>query len=61
MKSLKITIHWTPEEADCIYQLLGELQTAIWQNYGEDIVHMHDRIREEQLERESSFIDDTPF
>ena len=56
MKILKMTIHWTTEEADCIYQLLNELQSALWQSYGEDIQHMHDMIRDEQLEGERAFI-----
>ncbi len=61
MKVLKITTHWTTEEADCIYQLLGELQSVIWQYYGEDIDYMYDLIREEQLEREEAYFDDIPF
>jgi len=61
MKVLKITTHWTTEEADCIYRLLGELQSVIWQNYGEDIDHLYDLIREEQLEREEAYFDDIPF
>ncbi len=61
MKVLKITTHWTTEEADCIYQLLGELQSVIWQNYGEDIDHTYDLIREEQLKREEAYFDDIPF
>ena len=61
MKILKITTHWTAEEADCIYQLLGDLQSVIWQNYGEDIQRMHERIREEQLETEGAFFDEIPF
>ncbi len=61
MKILKITTYWTAEEADCIYQLLSELQSALWQSYGEDIQHMHDMIREEQLESEEAFTDEIPF
>jgi hypothetical protein len=61
MKVLKITTHWTAEEADCIYQLLGELQSEIWKHNGEDIDHMYDLIREEQLEREKTYFDDIPF
>lgn len=48
MKILKITTHWTPEEADCVYQLLDDLKEAIWQSYGEDIVHLYQTIHEEQ-------------
>ncbi len=61
MKVLKITTHWSAEEADCVYQLLGELQSEIWQHYGEDIHHMYDQIQEAQLERDETYFDDIPF
>ncbi len=61
MKVLKITTHWTTEEADCIYQLLGELQSEIWQHYGEDIHHMYDLIHEAQLEKDETYFDEIPF
>jgi hypothetical protein len=61
VKTLKITTHWTPEEADCIYQFLGELQSAIWEAYGDDIEQMHRTIWAEQKEREKTFYDDIPF
>ena len=61
MKILKITTHWTTEEADCVYRLLGELQSEIWQHYGEDIHHMYDQIQEVQLERDETYFDDIPF
>ena len=48
MKILKITTHWTAEEADCIYALLDVFKSAIWQAYGEDIVNMHSDIANEQ-------------
>ena len=49
MKILKITTHWSAEEAEGIYQLLDELKDAIWQSYGEDILEMHKTI---QLEKQ---------
>ena len=61
MKILKITTHWTAEEADCVYRLLGELQSEIWQHYGEDIHHMYDLIHEAQLERDEAYFDEIPF
>jgi len=61
MKPLKITTHWTTEEADCIYRLLGELQSVIWENYGEDIHHLYDLMQEEQLERDEAYFDEIPF
>ena len=51
MKLLRITTHWSAEEAECIYQLLGELKDAIWQSYGEDILEMHKAM---QLEKQDS-------
>ena len=52
MKTLNITTHWTPEEAECIYQLLDDFKQALWQCYGEDIVQMHKTIQAEQKERD---------
>ena len=61
MKTLKITMHWSAEEADTIYRLLHDLQSAIWQSYGEYIEEMYRTIRQEQQERETIFFDDIPF
>jgi hypothetical protein len=63
MKILRITTHWSAEEAEYVYQLLDEFKEAIWQSYGEDILEMH-KIR--QLEKQASdeledFNDETPF
>ncbi len=51
MKTLKITTHWTPEEAACIDQLLNDFKQALWQCYGEDIVQIHKTIHAQQQER----------
>jgi len=48
MKILKITTHWSTEEAESIYQLLDEFKDAIWQSYGEDILEMHETMRLEK-------------
>ena len=48
MKILRIATYWTPEEADCVYQLLDELKAAVWQSYGEEITAMHKAIWEEE-------------
>ena len=63
MKILKITTHWTTEEADCIYELLDALKSAIWQAYGEDIVEMHREIASEQQKKGKGgeFNDDLEF
>ena len=67
MKILKITTHWTPEEAACIYQFLDEFKDALWQSYGEDIVQMYKAIYDEeqanyQANHEATMLDDEiPF
>jgi len=54
MKTIKLTTHWTTEQADDIHQLLDELKWAIWQSYGEDIVKMHQNIATEKLLEEDN-------
>jgi hypothetical protein len=63
MRVLKITTHWTPEEADCIYQFLDDFKEVLWQSYGENIVQMHKTIHDEQQagNEESTFNDEIPF
>ena len=64
MKILKITTHWTTEEADCIFSLLDELQAMIWESYGDDIAQMYRQIEEQQkfkLDVEETFNDEIPF
>jgi len=36
MKLLRITTHWSAEEAECVYQLLDEFKKALWQSYDEE-------------------------
>ena len=54
MKPLRITPHWTAEQADCVYQLLGELRSILWEHYGDEIVKMYETVRAEQEQREGS-------
>ena len=67
MKILKMTTHWSTEEADCIVRLLDEFQSAIWESYGKDIEQLYQDYREEQLElnrekeKEASPLDENPF
>ncbi len=64
MKILRIPTYWTPEEADCVYQLLDELRSAVWHSYGEEITAMHKAIWEEEQKRkdsEGSENDERPF
>ncbi len=52
MKIMRITTHWTAEEADCIYQLLEDFKAVVWEHYGDEIVEMHRAIRLEQQKTE---------
>lgn len=62
MKTLRITTHWTTEQADDIYQLLDDLKSAIWQSYGEDIVTMHRKIAfDQKKEAKKGELKDEPF
>ena len=62
MKTVKITTHWTAEQAADIYLLLDELKSLIWQSYGEDIVKMHREIAfEQKKEEENGELKDEPF
>ena len=54
MKTLKITTYWTADQADCVYQLLGELRSELWEHYGDEIVEMYEMIRAEQQQCEDS-------
>ncbi len=62
MKTLKITNHWTPEEADCIYQFLDDFKEALWESYGEDMVRMRKANQDEQqLCHKNAFNDELSF
>ncbi|GEM_PF-2027102 len=54
MKTIKLTTHWTTEQAEDLYLFLDEIKTAIWQSYGEDIVKMHQEIATEKLLKEEN-------
>lgn len=54
MRTVKITTHWTTEQAEDIYLQLEELKSAIWQSYGEDIIKMHRKVANEQLKKEKA-------
>lgn len=63
MKILKMTTHWTPEEADAIYRFLDDYKETLWQSYGEDIVQMYKTTHDQQQtdHREIAFDDEIPF
>lgn len=58
MKILKITTYWSPEEADCIYQLLDELKEVIWEAYGEEILKMYQEMNDEKTKGQCKDFDD---
>lgn len=63
MQTLKIPTFWNAEQADSVYQFLGELQQAIWQQYHQDIQRMYDEIRDEEIETQTNnnFDDELDF
>jgi len=63
MKVVKITTHWTPQEAHCVYELLDELKSAVWDSYGSDIIAMFDDLQTEQkqLKENTEFDDEIGF
>jgi len=63
MKPLKIMTHWTPQEAQCIYQLLDALKSAVWESYGTDIMAMFDDIKNDQEhnDHKTEFDDEIEF
>lgn len=63
MKILRITTHWTPEEADCVYPFLDDLTEVIWPHDGEDIVQLYKTLQDEQQagHEECDFNDEIPF
>jgi hypothetical protein len=54
MKTLKITTYWTAEQADCIYQLLGDLRSELWDRYGDEIAELYEQMRVEQRQYQDS-------
>ncbi|NRA62325.1 MAG: hypothetical protein HRU25_15785 [Psychrobium sp.] len=63
MKPLKIRTHWTRQEAQCIYQLLDDLKSAVWESYGTDIMAMFDDIKNDQEhdDQKTEFDDEIEF
>jgi len=63
MKTIKITTHWTAEEADCILQFIDELKSLLWQHYGDEIAGMYKAISTEQqkIEESDEFDDEILF
>jgi hypothetical protein len=61
MKTLKITTHWTAEEAACVYEMLDLLKSAVWETYGNDISNVYIDITREQNEESEQFNDELNF
>ncbi len=47
MQILKISSYWTAEQADSIYEFLGDLRTAIWEQYDGEINPLYDELRKQ--------------
>lgn len=58
MKVIRIPTFWTAEQADTIHEFLGELRTAVWQAYHEDIQSMYDDIAAQAQENTNKDFDD---
>jgi len=58
MKIIRIPTFWTAEQADTIYEFLGELRTAVWQEYYEDIDQLYDEVRKQAQEHIDNDVDD---
>jgi hypothetical protein len=61
VKVLKITTHWTTQEAAEVYEALELLKTVLWESYGSDIREMHINIAQDQQEIEEQFNDAIDF
>jgi len=61
MKTLKITTHWTAEEADAVYQCLDDLKEAIWQCYGEEIINVQKQKQYDEPIIDDDFFDEVNF
>ena len=61
MKVLKITTHWTTQEAAEVYEAIGLLKTALWESYGSDIREMHINIAQDQQKIEEQLNDAIDF
>jgi Ribonuclease G/E len=61
VKTLKITTHWTTQEAAQVYEALELLKTAIWESYGNDIRELYVDIVHEQTAVGEQFNDDMDF
>jgi hypothetical protein len=61
MKTLRITTHWTAEEAASVYEMLDLLKSAVWETYGNDISNVYTDITSEQNEESEQFNDELNF
>ena len=62
IKFIKISVFWTLEEAESVYEFLDELKERIWQAYGQEIEQKYENLYQEQLEMEREYEpnDDVP-
>ncbi len=60
MKTIRLTTFWTAAEAATVHEFLGELRTAIWLTYKDEIIETYRDLKEPNAEDEP-FNDDLPF
>ncbi|MDJ0766619.1 MAG: hypothetical protein QNJ97_26835 [Myxococcota bacterium] len=36
--AIEIPLHWTTDQADAVFDFLGQMSTAVWGAYGEKII-----------------------
>ena len=67
MQTIKVTTHWTADQAVYICEFLDELKQSIMTTYSDEIEQMTQELREDQLkdkEQQASedwFDDEIPF
>ena len=52
---VEIPVHWTPEQADAVFEFIAIIETAIWDNYGDNIMEL------DQLQKLAEQIDENRY
>lgn len=67
MKTIKITTHWSADQALCVCELLDELKSGILTAYSDEIEQLMEKCRIEQADKQPTkelgdwFDDEIPF
>jgi len=63
MKTLKMTTYFNADDAELVIGFLTEMQDALWQYYGEEILVQHQReaIARKNQQLDLDFDDPVPF